>query len=85
MMSPYAALKHKCAELVTAHFVWKGRVSNPSVLFLFFFNFDDFASLVLPALGADGMGQAHLTAIGADSEIGGGHRIMGAAAVAASL
>jgi len=49
------------------------------------FDFDDFAALVLSALGADGVGQAHFAAIGAGDQVLGLQGIVGAAAVTATL
>jgi uncharacterized membrane protein len=48
-------------------------------------NFDDFAALILSALGADGVGQAHFAAIRAGDKVLGLQGIVGAAAVAAAL
>jgi hypothetical protein len=52
---------------------------------LIFFDFDYFAALVVPAFGANGVGQAHLAAVGAGSQISGGQRIVRAAAVATAF
>jgi hypothetical protein len=48
-----------------------------------FFNFENFAAFVVPAIRASPVGEAHLTAVGALHHIAGFQRIMGAALVAA--
>lgn len=54
-------------------------------MFLFFFDFDDFASFVVAAVGADGVGKAHGAAVGAEGEVAGFECVVSAAVVAAAL
>jgi hypothetical protein len=57
-----------------------------SLLFLgFFFDMKDFPALVMPAIGANRVRQAHLTAIAALHEIHALQRVIGAAAVSSTL
>jgi len=58
---------------------------QPVRLFLFLFHADDFAALVMPAVGAYGMWQAHLTAIAARHQIERFQSVVGAPAVAAAF
>ena len=53
--------------------------------FLFFFDCDHFATLILPAVGADGVRQAHSAAVGAGGQVRSLQRIMRAAAVTAAF
>jgi hypothetical protein len=62
------------------------RFPGPFALFLLiFFDLDDFATLVIPALRADGVRETHLTAVAALDELGHNEGVVGAPAVAASL
>src|SRR5690554_1209108 len=58
--------------------------SRPAGLFLFF-EINNLAAFVEAAGRANGMGQAHLTAVGAGHQVAGRERIMGAPAIATSL
>jgi hypothetical protein len=66
--------------LVTAHCEFAG-----NLLFLIFLDYENLAASVLPAFGAGGVRHSHFAAIRAGDEVRRGHRIVGAAAVAASL
>jgi hypothetical protein len=54
-------------------------------LLVVFFDSNNFAALVMPTIRAYGMRQAHLSTIGADSQVAGFKSVMGATAVTASL
>jgi hypothetical protein len=61
-------------------------ISGPFALFLlFFFDLDDFATLIIPAVGANGVRETHLTAVAALDELGHNKCIVGSPAVAASF
>jgi hypothetical protein len=68
--------KHKRAVKVTA------RGGSAQSVFL---DCDHFAALVLPTIGADGVGQALFTTVGASGQVLSLQGIVGAAAVAAAL
>jgi hypothetical protein len=71
------SLKHKRAVFVTA---------RQCLLRLFFFvDFDHFATLVVSAIWADSVRQAHRSAIAASHQVARRQRIMGAATIATTL
>jgi hypothetical protein len=63
--------------MVTARLAFRGR--------LVFFYFNYFTTLILPAVGANGVRQAFLATVGAGGEVHGLHSIVGTAAVAATF
>jgi hypothetical protein len=54
-------------------------------LFLFFLDFDNFATFVKPTIGTDGMGKAHRAAVRAGRQVTGLQSVVRAAHIAAAL
>lgn len=64
----------------------RARLTPPlRFLFLFLFDLDDFAAFVVPAVGADGMRQAHGAAVRACGEVPGLQGIVCAAVIPPAL
>jgi len=78
MLRPHTALSLKANEPLDC--------GSPALFLLFFFfHGDDFASLVMPAIGAYGMRKPHLPAIAALNQVYSRNGIMRPAAITSAL